>query len=625
MSLQVWLPFVRDTNNQGVSSIAPNITSTYGSITSNGKLGDCFHTTSTGDIDTGYSVDLTKTSVSLCGWFKFNKAEIQAVVSTKTYTTSAVNATANLIGNNSYGGIGICFTTNNLYADSKVLSALNIFGALRTTSPASNYTTTTRTITFDEWIHICVVYDKDALKLFSYFNGQLYATTNITAFTEAVVRDIYINYAHIYAGNGPACAIPYYCNDLRVYDHALSAKEIKELSKGLVAHYTLGGRGCDNILTNSTGYNGTTDWSGLISVATENDSPYFITKRTDTTSTSRTFITHSTITSLVSSWVAGDKFTISGYYRVPSSETYQVNANLFIRWVLSNGNNSDTNFYTPNTSAVIKDKWVRFETTLAVPANYEGGTANFYLSAFSQGLSTVHWKYIKLEKGSKATPWMPNSSDTEYNAMGYNDTTVYDSSGYIHNGSILGALTSSSDSARYSVSIKFSNNSHIYFTVPTTGYANSYTFAWWGNTSNYTGHMMWGFSDGNRLNLFMANSGNNFYLNTGDGANNPFGTVKPSVYRNAWHHFVITGDGSVSKLYIDGEYKADATTYRALTGTTIYMNGWNNSATYNFDGSLSDFRIYATCLSADDIKELYQVGASIDRSGNMYAYELTEV
>ena len=136
---------------------------------------------------------------------------------------------------------------------------------------------------------------------------------------------------------------------------------------------------------------------------------------------------------------------------------------------------------------------------------------------------------------------------------------------------------------------------------------------------------MWGFSNGNRLNLYMSNSGNNFYWNTGDGNNNVLGTVKPSDYKNAWHYFAMTGDGTKAKLYIDGEYVASATTYKAVTGTIIYMNGWDSSTSYNCNGKISDFRIYATTLSSEDIKALYQVGASIDKDGNMYAYEFNEV
>jgi prepilin-type processing-associated H-X9-DG protein len=46
-------------------------------------------------------------------------------------------------------------------------------------------------------------------------------------------------------------------------------------------------------------------------------------------------------------------------------------------------------------------------------------------------------------------------------------------------------------------------------------------------------------------------------LNTGDGASNPWyklgtTTIIDNIPNNVWHHFVVTGNGSVNYLYVDG-------------------------------------------------------------------------
>lgn len=62
-----------------------------------------------------------------------------------------------------------------------------------------------------------------------------------------------------------------------------------------------------------------------------------------------------------------------------------------------------------------------------------------------------------------------------------------------------------------------------------------------------------------------------------------------------------------------------AKTYKAISGTSIWINGWDSSTSYCSDNTdISDFRIYATALSADDVKSLYQNEAFIDSSGVIY-------
>ena len=210
------------------------------------------------------------------------------------------------------------------------------------------------------------------------------------------------------------------------------------------------------------------------------------------------------------------------------------------------------------------------------------------------------------------------------------DSTEWDCSGFGNNGIKNGSITVSNDTGRYSSSYKFGTTSSK-IKLPAfsySGLANSYSFSWWQKNTG-SGNMPWGFSDGNRLNLYHTT---NLCWNTGDGGGNPFkdssGTAIPNtrLCDSTWHHCVVTGNGSTTKLYIDGIYAGAATTYKAITGTQIYISGWDTSTSYTFSGSnLSDFRIYATVLSDADIKELYNTPLSIDNVGNMYTYEFKEI
>jgi len=44
-----------------------------------------------------------------------------------------------------------------------------------------------------------------------------------------------------------------------------------------------------------------------------------------------------------------------------------------------------------------------------------------------------------------------------------------------------------------------------------------------------------------------------------------------------------------------------------------------------YNGQMSDFRIYATALTAMQVKELYNTSMSVDSSGNIHARELVEL
>jgi hypothetical protein len=59
-------------------------------------------------------------------------------------------------------------------------------------------------------------------------------------------------------------------------------------------------------------------------------------------------------------------------------------------------------------------------------------------------------------------------------------------------------------------------------------------------------------------------------------------------------------------------------------GARCTGTGFSSTST-PFEGNLSDVRIYATALTPEQIKELYNTSMSIDNNGNIHARELVEL
>ena len=145
MALQVWLPLRGDLKNQGLSDQIP--ASTAYSSNDNGKIGKCIKTATNSSIDLGYNGNRVNSgSISFGGWFKFNKTEIEAITSGQTYDSTYKTCTGNLIGNDSYGGVGLIWQTNDLYSGS--FDSIKVFSCLRTANLGAK-STSAFTISFD--------------------------------------------------------------------------------------------------------------------------------------------------------------------------------------------------------------------------------------------------------------------------------------------------------------------------------------------------------------------------------------------------------------------------------------------------------------------------------------------
>lgn len=584
MSLIHWWPLIEDFKDYGgVSSIRS------GTFEQNsyGKIGTCFKSTSPG-VQTSCKLldewNHWEHSVSMSCWIKLNYDECNNYVKSLSYSASnnKTNGTGCVIGQTSYGGLGIYWRTSNaILSGGNVvdLNSINFYGFTRGTS--GNVSTSAFTATFDEWHHLVLVADYSSKILRLYVDGSQIggdvSYASVTAKTD--VRYFGIGRSEVYGGNGPGGCLPMYVNDVRLYDHALSQAEAKELSKALVMHHTF-----DDILTKPT--------TNLLPAS----------QQTQSNSAATINVT--------SGLVSGATYTLSTYItRDPACTS--TNPRLTLRFFYSDGTNTSVSKYSDGGASYPKDGVERyyFITATANPAKTLTSVGGWLMDHSSGSGKKMTATRSQLEISAYPTPYTPTTRESmlvdEAGLSEVTNTRNVD-------------LSENAASGQYSLQ---SNDTWIK-TMSNSQYQRDITLSAWVNPASFGGDCI--IIGGCYLTVTGAGK-----LSAYCYGKNPAGYHTGSTVMSVgtWYHLAVVWDGSTCVGYINGEQEFTKSSTGSADSSPNHLKkdiGSENGTSRKFNGLIDDVRIYHTALSADDIKDLYSAKAYITNEGDIETHQFIE-
>ena len=613
MSLKVWLPLTDNFENKGAGNTT--ITNNSCTITSGGKLGNCCNFNGTNNSMFVSNIGRPE-NISVAMWVKRN-----ANTSSRQFLFTAWN------------GISVELAAND-----------SVFGRISTTNSGTKDCYGNTITTSSGWVHIAFTFEDGVGSKF-YVNGNLISSNN---FTTPIVWSTDYGYVGLYSSiyfNG--CI-----NDFRIYDHALSPAEVHKLAQGLVLHYKLDGEGTIIVPKEYQ------QLEYLESTGTQKIDTGIVPQNTFKYQFKYMFTEISGYKGVFGAYSAE---TANAYRLIPANGS---TANVLVNFESKAGGGSVTvSGITTGVNELVEGQLSKYEYCLnnitksinkraynATDLFTTKGTAlsetmKLFVSASDPSKCKIYYFYTYDYATNKYIQMLVPVRRISDNVLGMYDTVtgifftnvgsgafisgdvlpvtkVKDSSGYGRHGTVTGTFSIDSNSPKNNA-CTFLPTGTVYAstTLPTAALANTYTFAYWGKSS-VTNNMPFGFGDGNRLNPYYSSK---FCWNTGDGTSNPFGSYTGSQLNNGvWHHYAITGDGTTTKLYIDGEFASNATTYRPITGSIFYISGWDVGSSYKWNGYLSDLRVYSTPLSADDILALYKTETKIPSHSDIHSYAFDE-
>lgn len=455
------------------------------------------------------------------------------------------------------------------------------------------------------WHHTVLMLDFVNHKCTSYFDGILNKTMNINTNAKYITGGLYIGDTNIDAG---IC-------DLRLYDNLLSIQEIKNLNNCLILHYPLGnGYGNENLIEEG---NLASSWveEGCTRENVIDSSKGNCLKVIGKNGNKRIYRAVENV------WMTNNqKYQIS-FWAKTDTEKCQIN--------FSRSMTDYTKDFTLTSS------WNYYTGTITTTGISSSGTLSLTVKTTN---GVIYIKDIKLQKGTAQMIYSPNPADALYKTLGYDATTEYDTSGFGNNGEKKNSPVYTTDSPIGNSCIQLQRANSQYIQLPEMTLPDTLTISFWAKVNSFGGwQRFFEFTDA----LQGANGNYRFLFGTfsntkqlglhiyggSDGTTSWFVNSNIGEIDTNWHSYSISINKTILNIFYDGKNILNKTitdNFPIHKRQYMYIGKSSYSADAYFDGEISDFRIYATALTADDIKQLYQTKAKIDKNGNLYCNQFID-
>ena len=579
MSLIHWWPLIEDT----IDKITGTAATATGVSQVGGKLGKAysFSGSSGSAIYSSYNQTINPTEFSFAFWIKLDS---------------------------SWSGWGQVFTVGN-YGTSwnDIRIGCDISGDKVAYFSVSNGSSAIggggprHSLSAGQWYHIACTYKNKVMSM--YVNGS--PATTLSTYTSSY-DPVLSSASRISIGGNSSEIGECIINDVRIYDHALSQAEVKELSKALVVHYTF-----NDILAEPTTNLLPTDLQSM----TVNSAP-------------GVYGNPATI-NITSGLTSGVDYTLSLWQTVGSAnQSTGVSTRLICYY--TDGTYDDNSTAKMGITLPQDDKEYYYEVTVITNKNKTISHLGGWILDHSSGNGKVRsYRNAQIEAKGHATPYTSTSRESMLvNEAGYN--------GDINNcGFVL-----SKDAVKGSYSSYYKNGEQylIYKNTPLNNEMVS-TSVWFksANTSPKTDYHILMSVDVGVVEISIPKNGQlrwgGYTSNNSRVCSNV--TVKSSsgstfsLLDGKWHLINTIYDGSGWYAYVDGVYqtKWNATGTISYSNKNLIIGKFSEGATSSYgatDAYIDDVKIYNTILTSDDIKDLYQTKAMISDKGDIMCNQFVE-
>ena len=590
MSLIAWYPLNGDTKDYSGNNL--HLTNNEATVDVNGKIGSCYLTNQSNKQYLNVTSSIITDALSngndftVCFWQKVDSCRY-AVMNISCGNTSATDRMLH-IGMRSANVVSMGFYGDDLNG--------------------------TFSFSPDKWYHITAVYEKGYQKI--YVNGKLINSRKSTNY-------LIVNGKFNIGSYSNTTTTAFY-NDVRIYNEALSAKQIKEIAQAKICHYICNEQFYENTVNlynnkNQIGSNGPKiEW--------ENTYAFKFEIQENTTYSGVVFNSNLTLKPLTT-------YTLSYKLKKIEGSLTQIRGHVEENYfdLLSTRLNGKENYYHYHNGIELKDSF----DTHCIEVTFRT----------KEDVTSMNKIYIqpnaKKNEYVKVRVWDVQVEEKDYSTPFISGTRLHklkDISGFGYD--MVSSLNvppvwKNDEDKSY---IHLDDKAYYYLTNSSLIDLKEFTYSCWIRTTDTNAFAVLGAPTGNNSNHSLAIRNGKICLHSyfhtpGDAkADIDYAIGTTNVADEQWHLATITYNDVTVKTYVDGKLEAQTNLTMNFARKESDRFGFNinnesNLGQYEdrrFIGDIRDARIYATALSAEDIKLLYQPEISIDKANVIRCSEINE-